>query len=318
MKKYSFFRQIIVVVMICLFTTNVNATHFTDFEFVETAPASVRQTMQKNVNAVFKQIHEAYFDKRPGISLSKNNATQQAIRNMEALWSTSKFYCVETEIITQVLQVRNGWQVRNIPVCLNDFENAEEKYQDLVLEFSPNGTISDMYTAIPAHQYRIFIENANDVTDLRRRQLVLSFVEDFRTAHNRKDINFIETVYSNDALIIIGKVLERRGDSPEPTVVYETRSKEEYIRRLKGAFDKNQFVNIKFDEITVVKDKRDSNIYGVTLRQHWNTSSYNDEGWLFLMIDFRNENTPMIWVRTWQPLEIARNRVFDNYDFDFY
>jgi len=57
-----------------------------------------------------------------------------------------------------------------------------------------------------------------------------------------------------------------------------------------------------------VKHDREPNVYGVELIQHWNATGYNnvpgysDVGRLFLMIDFRKEDEPLIWVRAWQPL----------------
>ena len=168
------------------------------------------------------------------------------------------------------------------------------------------------------HQHYEIFESASGVTDLNRRQLVLGFVEDFRTAYNRKDAKYLDQVFSSDTLIITGKVLKRTGDSPNPIgvdVKYITQTKSEYMQRLKTVFANNQFINIKFDEIEVLKDEEDENMYGVTLRQHWNSSSYSDEGWLFLLIEFKKENKPQIWVRTWQPLDVPRNKVFQRIDF---
>ena len=42
-------------------------------------------------------------------------------------------------------------------------------------------------------------------------------------------------------------------------------------------------------------------IYGVTLRQGYKSDSYADDGWLFLLWDFRDKSMPRIHVRTWQP-----------------
>ena len=41
------------------------------------------------------------------------------------------------------------------------------------------------------------------------------------------------------------------------------------------------------------------------MMQSWNTKRYSDEGYLFLMIDFSNEDNPLIHVRTWQPNKIG-------------
>jgi hypothetical protein len=213
---------------------------------------------------------------------------------------------------------RGGWQVRGVPVFFVDGATNEDKFQELVLEFMTDGKINDIYISIPLQQYQNILDAGNNVTDLRRRQMILGFVENFRTAYNRKDVEYLDRVFSNDALIITGTVLKKSGDSPNPIGVdikYVTQSKTEYIQRLRGAFARNQFINVKFDEIEVMQDEERGHIYGVTLRQQWNSSTYKDEGWLFLMIDFRNEDNPMIWVRTWQPLEVPKNKVFGIVDF---
>ena len=317
--KYSFFRQIIVVVLIGFAAIRVDAQHFTDFEFVETAPANIRQTMANNANAVFRQIHEAHFGNRPNVVISTNNTTPEARNRIQDLWSTSKFYCVETWYTTRVLaKPSGGYQIRGIPVLFVDGTTPEEQFQELVLEFTSDGRINDIYIAISLQQYSNILEAGNDVTDLRRRQLILGFVENFRTAYNRKDITYLDQVFSNDALIITGTVLRRTGDSPNPIGVdvrYVTQTKTEYISRLRGVFNRNQFINVVFDEIEVMQDEERSHIYGVTLRQQWKAGTYSDEGWLFLLIDFRDEDNPMIWVRTWQPLDVPRNRVFGIVDF---
>ena len=268
-------KQFFLVITVFFASIGVNAQHFTDFEFVETAPENIRRAMANNARAVFRQIHEAHFGSRAGVTnLSTTNATQEAIGRIQELWSTSRFYCYETELITRVLaKPSGGYQIRNVPIIFVDGANDDEKYQELVLDFDRNGRISDIYVAISLQQVGNIIGAGNDVTDLRRRQLILGFVENFRTAYNQKDINYLDQVFSNDALIITGRVLERRGDSPPPTGVsleYVTQTKREYITRLRAAFARNQFINVIFDEIVVTQHEVSPHIYGVTLRQQWN------------------------------------------------
>ena len=64
-------------------------------------------------------------------------------------------------------------------------------------------------------------------------------------------------------------------------------------------------------------------IYGVTMKQYWNSSTYSDVGYLFLMINFENELQPTIEVRTWQPDKYAdsgetikREEIFKLEDFN--
>jgi hypothetical protein len=70
---------------------------------------------------------------------------------------------------------------------------------------------------------------------------------------------------------------------------------------LKRCFKRNKYIDVSFEDIEVLKHPLSDKIYGVTLKQDWNSSTYSDTGYVFLMIDFTDEFEPCIQVRTWQP-----------------
>jgi len=293
----------------------VKAQHTTEFEFFDTATPAVLKAMQTNMEKLFESIHNSYHKGSAGLTISTSYATEDAIKQLQRLWSTSRFYCSETEIFQPVLKTPKGMQVRNISVYFEQGGTNADKYQDMVFEFLPDGKISDAYIAIAKHQYVNFFKGSTSVTDYRLRQLICGFVEDFRTAYNRKDLSYLKQVFSDDALIIVGKELKSSGDGLKPLVKYDIIPRDQYLKNLESAFQRNAYINIKFEEIEVVQQDKSSPVYGVTLRQEWNSSTYSDVGWLFLMIDFENEDRPMIWVRTWQPISIPRDKVFWPGDF---
>ena len=47
----------------------------------------------------------------------------------------------------------------------------------------------------------------------------------------------------------------------------------------------------------------------MTLKQKWHTDRYQDEGYLFLMVDFRDSDQPVVQVRTWQPYKDKGGKV---------
>jgi len=304
------FRRLLLLAFL-LFGGLANAQHKTEFVFYDGAPLNIMKIMQSNTKAVFDVINDSYYSKRSGLQLSSGNRlTSDAIGRLQALWSSSSFYCIKTDVLQTVLKMPNekGWQVRNIPVFFKEGDSDEDKYQDIVIEFTPSGVISDVYIAIPLHQYESVMKMGATVTDLRRRQLILGFVEDFRTAYNRKDINYLNQVFSRDALIITGKALKSSGDGL-PTTVKTVQNKEQYMANLRRAFANNKYINIKFSEIEVTQPYEKDYVYCVTLVQDWNSSTYSDKGYLFLIIDFRNEVEPQIWVRAWDPYDTpARDR----------
>ena len=48
-------------------------------------------------------------------------------------------------------------------------------------------------------------------------------------------------------------------------------------------------------------------MHGLTLTISWSTKTYSDAGYMFLLWDFRNPESPQILVRTWQPEYINKS-----------
>ena len=134
----------------------------------------------------------------------------------------------------------------------------------------------------------------------------------------------MEQVFSEDALIITGTVIKQKAldgiDLPDK-IKYEKHTKQEYINRLRGIFAKNSYIKVSFDEIKVMMHPVNRNYYGVTLHQGYKSSTYSDDGYLFLLWDFTDEQAPKIHVRTWQPdmlngSRLSEDEIFSLADFD--
>ena len=95
------------------------------------------------------------------------------------------------------------------------------------------------------------------MTEVARRQEILSYVEQFRTAYNEQDIHFLDNIFSEDALIITGSVTKvKKTDGAGITynkVTYKKQGKQEYINNLKKSFAANKWINVRFDDVKVVK-----------------------------------------------------------------
>ena len=209
-----------------------------------------------------------------------------------------------------------------------DVEEGED-YQEAVVSFDKQGNLTSFYLSISMNLYMNVVKGNKEITDLRRRQLILDYVEQFRTSYNQKDIDFLEAVFSDDALIITGKVVKRKsGDGiPLPDkIVYKKQSKQQYITNLRSAFNRGKKIHVTFDEIEVMRHPANKDFYGVTLHQGWTQVGYHDEGYVFLLWDFRDEQHPQIHVRTWQPdaynkdgkgsQRIPKDEIFSLSDFD--
>lgn len=145
-----------------------------------------------------------------------------------------------------------------------------------------------------------------DETDAERRRTILNYMEHLRTSYTTKDIDFLEQLFSENALIIVGTVVRtnprtENGYLSPSQVIYNVKSKRQYLERLKQVFQANKKIDLTFSNFHIMRHPTQPGIYGVSLRQGYSSDLYSDDGYLFLLWDFRDENAPQIHVRTWQP-----------------
>ncbi len=156
---------------------------------------------------------------------------------------------------------------------------------------------------------------------------VVDFIEKFRTAYNCKDIYFLENIYSDNA-VIINVVRKTINQVPNTDLIvrniklddlgydFQVKTKSQYMESLRGVFKKNSFVNVTFDSVKVERHAGYKKVYGVSLFQKWRSATYNDDGYLFLLIDCRKKDEMQIFVRAWAPEQIFNLNTFR--DFKFY
>ena len=271
--------------------------------------AIIKSKMEQAMSLVFSEAGAAYEGDR-NLNYAILPITEGAKEDLSMLWENSKFVCWENKVVQHCLTTATGYQVRNIPLELVDAEE-DDKYHEAVLNFDRKGNMTGVNLAISNNLYMEVIKSNLEMTDLRRRQLILDWTERFRSAYNKKDINFLDAVFSEDALIITGRVMEpkktRDGITLPPEIIQIEKNKKQYLKDLKVVFGKNKYINVTFDQIKVLMHRNDDDVYGVTLHQGYTSDNYHDDGYLFLLWDFRDESHPQIHVRAWQPDSFEQN-----------
>lgn len=275
--------------------------------------ASLKSTIENNASRFMSETYNAYNQDR-ALNLS-GIVAPDAEMSIEMLWENVHFRPEDQYIGETLLNSSNGYQIRNIPLAIRPQDsNTEEDYKEAVINFDRNGKITDVYFSIENNTYRQIMEKGIQLNDIERRLKILDYVERFRTSYNQKDINFLNQVFSDDALIITGKVV-RPNKSPGdglslslPQVKYTKQSKQEYLNNLRRVFNKVSYINVNFDDVIVKRHGVNPNIYGVRVVQNWNASNYSDEGYVFMVWDFTNPENPQIHVRTWQPMWLDKEK----------
>lgn len=307
MKKLYVISALLLTPLICMAQLDVVKFHI-DGE----KESALYNQIEDNTSRLLSLMNSTVISGKSKLKYEKSDEsvfTKDGMSVLNELWATSAMMCPVSNVTDKCLSLRNGemFQVRNIPVTMlaADEDAADE---ELVVCFNSQGQIDNVMIALEEHRYIDVISAAREVKELYRRQAIVDFVENFRTAYNRKDIDFINSVFSNNALIITGKVVKVKNQQDMSSqsltseeIQYQKSTKEEYIANLKKCFRNNSYINVVFEELEVMRHPKRSDVFGVTLKQHWNSSNYSDVGYLFLMINFEDEQNPCIQVRTWQP-----------------
>ncbi|MDP8269110.1 MAG: hypothetical protein P9L97_10310 [Candidatus Tenebribacter davisii] len=222
----------------------------------------------------------------------------------------------------QINKTDTGWEARQFGMSVS-CEGFPTRNETVVIDFDDTGKIYNFgYTINPA-LHKLFEEQGTAVGDWDYRQIAIKFLENYKTSYTTKNIEDVETLYSDDAIIITGKVVKRTKldkeistDFSDEEIIYFKKTKQEHIASQKEVFQKNRFVWLQFDTFTINVAPIDS-VYGVSMKQNYYSSTYKDEGYLFLLIDFRGDD-PLIHVRNWQPGEWDLSKQMKLENFRFY
>ena len=246
--------------------------------------------------------------------------TKFAQESLSTLWANAKFYVDDPYPCLRLWNFSNGYMVRQVPLLLFPRDKSADKdiYQEAAIDFDTDGNISD-FTFVSLKQLGESLEKGGDPVDKERRAIILKYCDRFCTAYNTKDMKFMQQVFGEDALIITGSVVKTKTTDGKyiSSVKYKKQDKEQYLANLQNVFRKNEWIKVTFYEIgykgegggtAVTRSTENPNFYGVRLRQSWKSSSYSDEGYVFLLWDFTNEDKPVIHVRTWQPEYIEKDK----------
>jgi len=318
-------RKSILIVLTLIAAVSVKAANvtFTISDGIDNGV--VKSKMEQSVSNILTEVNAAQADGR-SLNFAAMGVGTRVQQSMAMLWENTPFICTDEVIVEHCINTGSGYQVRNIPLMMKptgEREFNEDEYQEAVISFDRQGNVESFYLSISMNLYMNVIKSNLEVTDMRRRQLILDYVEQFRTAYNQKDINFLNQIFSDDALIITGRVIQQKHAErfSSPKIIYNKQSKQQYINNLKKVFATNSYIKVNFDDIEVMRHPVNANYYGVTLHQGYTSSRYHDDGYLFLFWDFTNENAPQIHVRTWQPDKIGgkdlpKDEIFSLSDFD--
>lgn len=270
----------------------------------------LKQKMEQQLSGLLSNLNKAAYN-NTDVNYAGLDIDNLASQTIGMTWNNVHFTTEEDFIVDHCLTIKSGdrvsgYQVRNIGVNMlpiNDTYGGPMR-KELCIDFNSAGKIIDFNFTMDKTNYVNIMKEGLRLKDEDRRMMIIGWCQQFEKAYCDKNIRFIEDVFSDDALIITGKLVTQRVKNdvmPQNGVIFEPKGKKEYIASLKRVFANNQRLKVKFDDYRVVRHPAKPDYYGVTLKQDWHSDSYSDQGSLFLLWDFTDEDHPKIHVRTWEP-----------------
>lgn len=214
-----------------------------------------------------------------------------------------------------------GWEFRQLATTTNYPTVNMQSKEYLIPDFDSTGMLVDVNFGIIDGMYEEFRRASQFGADWDKRQVMIKFVEKYRTAYMTRDLRQLETMFADEAVIITGRVLRRdasainnfayeQNQPTQPDVEYLRQTKSEFLSRQEILFKSKPDIHLGFSTFKINRKNNQEGIYGISMRQSYTSTDYSDEGYLFLLIDF-NDEEPKIYVRAWQPEEWDDNALVE-------
>lgn len=202
---------------------------------------------------------------------------------------------------------------RSITMQFSFLNNKKQFIEDVTFRFNADNLVESLAFTLSDVAEGDILGKGN--WDRDSRLLLMSFLEDYQTAYALGRIDYLERVFSEQALIIVGnKLMQRKMDNDRiiitESVKYDTLSKSQYMRRLREHFGRKKYINLNFTDTDFERSSNGRNFYGIRVRQEYFSDTYGDVGYLFLLVDLRFDE-PIIHVRAWQNDKLPMEDLFD-------
>lgn len=243
--------------------------------------------------------------KNANLASVKSYFTDEGYSELSKILSYGRYSVLNNIHLECVENLSEGTIVcRGLP-CLFRFSHQRTFNEQLSFTFK-NGKINHVALGLGRQMTEEEIA-CHGEWGMEARKRIVSFLEDYRTAYATKNVDYMERVFDDNAVIIVGKTLKQAARLNDHALLNNQfvkltqLSKEEFLRNLKNSFASKEYVNLHFSNCEIMQLSRGVDKYGIQLKQEYYSSNYGDTGYLYLLVDLTNPQQPVIHVRTWQP-----------------
>lgn len=199
-------------------------------------------------------------------------------------------------------ELGNEVYARSVPMVFSFKGNKRQFVENIVFTFNEEKKICDVSFSLDKETVQDILNQSSWSKEAKI--ILISFLESYKTAYALKRLDYISSIFDDEALIITGRVLRNvKGPNEYNNNRYVTltrQSKESYIKNLSRVFGSQEYINLQFSDCEVMKLGKGEQLFGIKIRQEYFSTTYSDSGYLFILVDLRDYLKPVIHVRTWQ------------------
>lgn len=221
-------------------------------------------------------------------------------------------------------KTNEGVLARGLKMSFSFKSGARKSFvEDVVFYFNDNDLIDNITFGLGNTAENDIL--CKGVWDEKARFAIMNFLENYKTAYALKRLDYISTIFDDDAVIITGKVVHIPSQLKETDgktqmfeheiIKYNRYTKDAYLRQLKLSFNSKEYINLRFADNDVRKLGKGGEVFAIQISQEYFSSNYGDKGYLFLMVDINDPGKPIIKVRTWQPEKDPNFGIYGPEDF---
>jgi hypothetical protein len=219
---------------------------------------------------------------------------------------------VDDTIEASVNKTFDGWEVRKIRVLANYPTLKRQATEYLILDYDKEGNLCDVNFGTMEKLYNQFVQQGVYGNDWGNRQVIVKFAEKYRTAFMTRNMSMLDSLFADESVIIVGRVLKKgkqadvyqysKVNECQPDIQYTQYTKKQYLINQKKVFQAQKDIFLGYSTFKISKKNNMEGTYGISMKQAYAATNYADEGHLFLLVDFLQDQ-PQIYVRSWQPQE---------------
>lgn len=293
--------------------TNVETRVDTKVFIFEGGTPNSRMRIAGYLSQIIQAFNKIKARESKSIRAIRHLCTDAGYESLESLVARDSIYSTLPEMVGKILDtpISNYFEVRDIRVNLGRKSPNRDilPFKYLVFAFNEDEKVTGVDYEVSEHNR--LMDTGLDLTDEQEWLVVARFITAYQNAYNNRDSTFIDMTLSDDAVIIVGRdlrtlqdakiTLERDARLNRRDLQLVLKDKRTYLTDLKRkVFRRAKQISVSLWIKSVMRHKERQNIIGVNLYQKWYSDLYRDKGYLFLMFDFQDKQSPIIHVRSFQ------------------